>query len=217
MAAKKPQPQVDASKVLVQQGVDAESSYLNAQTTKSDKQWLDETSQAWEARQTAEKAQDAAKSEGQAVINLADATGAVGEKTGASLIVADASGDKDKEAGVAVKKKDDDSNDKGGYIWGGLGVLGLIGIAAAGGGGGDSAPAPLNIDGLVIDDPVANAIVFRDTHGDGYLHVIGDGEGRYIVDPDQALVVTNSRGEFADLGGSGRIISVGINRLPIKV
>ena len=219
MAAKKPQPQVDASKVLVQQGVDAESSYLNSQTAKSDKQWLDETSQAWEARQTAEKAQDAAKSEGQAVINLADATGAVGEKTGASLIVADASGDKDKEAGVAVKKKDDDSNDKGGYIWGGLGVLGLIGIAAAGGGGGDSTPAatPLNIDGLVIDDPVANAIVFRDTHGDGYLHVIGDGEGRYIVDPDQALVVTNSRGEFADLGGSGRIISVGINRLPIKV
>ena len=64
---------------------------------------------------------------------------------------------------------------------------------------------------------MANAIVFRDTYGDGYLHVIDAGEGRYIVDPDQSVVVTNARGEFSSLGGSGRIISVGINRLPILV
>ena len=138
MATKK--PQVDVTKVPVQQGVDAESTYVAAQTANPDKQWMDDTAKAWDARKSAEKENDVVKVEGQAVINLADATGAVGEKTGAALIVADTANSED--AAVVVKKKDDDSHDKGGYIWGGLGVLGLIGIAAAGGGGGDSAPAP---------------------------------------------------------------------------
>lgn len=225
MAKKNVDAKLKVTDVPLQEGVDAEVSYSIAESANADKQWLEETSKVWANRQASEKQHESSKAKGDAVVNVADAAGAVGEKTGASIILADAS-NKDDDA-VVVKKKDDDSDDKAGYIWGGLGLLGLVGIALAaggggGGGGGSLAPTPLNLDGLVIDDPVGNAIVFRDYFGDGRLHVyeVYDGDvatGRYIVDSRQAVTVTDDEGKFANLGGSGRIISVGINRLPLAV
>ncbi len=219
MATKKPQvAKNETAEARIVDGVDAEISYQAAAkvaaASTSDKQWLEETAERWEKRDSQEKDEIAKRDDGQAVMVVADASGAVGS----SLVVADASTSEDNKKAVVADKKDD-SDDKGGYLWGGLGLLGLIGVAAAagGGGGGGSSPAPLNLDGLVIDDPVANAIVFRDYYGDGYLHVIAGESGGYVIDPNQSVVITDEHGDFSHLGGSGRIISAGINALPIKV
>ena len=219
MATKKPAAnKTQSHQAQVSEVVNSEiASQLGAVEIVSDKQWLEETAQRWEKRDAQDKQDLAKRDEGQAVMVVADASGAVG----ASLILADASTTGDNKK-AAVKLKDDESHDKGGYIWGGLGLLGLVGIAAAaGGGGGDSAPAPtpapLALNGLVIDDPVANAVVFRDYFNDGLLHVKDMGDGHYVIDSHQSVVVTNASGAFTGLTGSGKIISAGINALPIYV
>lgn len=92
-------------------------------------------------------------------------------------------------------------------------IIGGVGIAAAaaGGGGGGGGGTPV-VEGTVIDGPVANALVFRDTDGDGkWLDV--DGDGRWDSG-DEYIVATDADGDYRNLGGSGgTLVAVGIGQL----
>ena len=100
-----------------------------------------------------------------------------------------------------------------------LGVAaGGLAIAAAsggGGGGGGSAPAQTVVnDGFVIDGAVKNALVFRDADGDGKWFD-ANGNGQWEAG-DEQIVVTNSDGYFEALGGTGKIVSAGIDHIVSK-
>ncbi|MEK9826524.1 MAG: hypothetical protein VW395_09675, partial [Methylotenera sp.] len=94
-------------------------------------------------------------------------------------------------------------------------IIGGVGIAAAagsGGGGGGGGGGPAVPEGFVIDGPVANALVFRDTDGDGkWLDV--NGNGRWDSG-DEFIVATDSDGQYRNLGGTGgTLVAVGIGQL----
>lgn len=112
-------------------------------------------------------------------------------------------------------KKEDEDDKAAGWHWSDalpwVAALGGIALIARSSDD-DAAPlAPSGAAGVVWDTPVANAIVFRDSDGDGmWKDVNGDGVWQA---GDEYITSTNEAGEFTGLGGSGLIVATSMDRL----
>lgn len=113
-------------------------------------------------------------------------------------------------------KKEDEDDKAAGWHWSdalpwvaALGGIALIARSSSD----DETPVAgsSGASGIVWDTPVANAIVFRDSDGDGmWKDVNGDGIWQA---GDESIVSTDENGRFTGLGGSGLIVATSVDRL----
>ena len=112
---------------------------------------------------------------------------------------------KDNDAGAVIQTQGGKIAASGDFPSSAL-LLGGLALGLGAGGGGSKAPIvyPDGYKGVVWDTPVKNAIVFRDTNGDG------------IWDSNEPITITRADGTYTGLNGSGNIVATSLDRLVWK-